>query len=189
MALPVFCSSGMISAVRWIYLFAIFLLLTLAGCASSGAINNASPILTGAPVSLDFALIETSSSLDDAEADGRSLNDKIIIGLRERQIFGSVTGNQLDVNSGGGIKVKTVITEIKKVSPGSRVWFGALAGQAEILVQVTVSDLTTGQQIQAFEVEGKSGASARSGTADAAIQQAAQRIVAQVVEITRRTSQ
>jgi len=54
---------------------------------------------------------------------------------------------------------------------------------------VTVSDLSSGKQIQTFAVEGISGGSARAGTTDEAIQQAAQIIVAEVLNITHQTSQ
>jgi uncharacterized lipoprotein YmbA len=174
--------------MRWIHLFATCLLMTFAGCASSDVITNASPIVTSAPVSLDLAVIETSTTLTAAEPFTQMLNDKIIIGLRETQIFNSVAETQPD-SSDDGIKVKAVITKIKNVSPDARAWFGSLAGQAEVSIHLTVSDLKTGKQIQTFETEGKSGASARAGTTDAAIQQTAQRIVAQIIEITRRTSQ
>jgi hypothetical protein len=174
--------------MRWIHLLATCLLMTFMGCASSGVITKASPISTSTPVSLDFALIQTSASSSAAEAFAPTLNDKIIIDLREKQIFNSVAENQPD-SSDEGIKVKAVITKIKDVSPDSRAWFGSLAGQAEIFIQLTVSDLKTGKQIQTFETEGKSGAYAKAGTTDAAIQLAAHQIVDQIIEITRRTSQ
>ena len=175
--------------MRWICLFSSCLLMTLVGCVSSGLIKNGGPVSTIRPVSLDFILVETSCSLPDVKTDGRLLNDNIITGLRDTQLFGSVTGNKEDINSGSGIKVKADIQEIKRVSPGARVWFGALAGNARVLVQVTVSDLNSGDQIQTFEVEGQSGASASAGTTDEAIQRAAQQVVAEVVRIRRQTSQ
>ena len=112
----------------------------------------------------------------------------LITGLHETQIFGSVSGNIADANSVGGIKIQANIAEISMVSHDARVWFGGLAGRARILVQVKVSDLNSGHQIQAFEVEGLSGGSARAGTTDEAIQQAVQRIVAETVKISRQTS-
>jgi hypothetical protein len=63
-----------------------------------------------------------------------------------------------------------------------------LAGQARILVHVTVSDLSSGNQIEVFEVEGKSGKSAFAGTTDEAIQLAAEQIVAKVVKLYSQTS-
>ncbi|MEJ0089891.1 MAG: hypothetical protein WDM80_09125 [Limisphaerales bacterium] len=84
------------------------------------------------------------------ESGERLLKDKLITGLRETQLFGTVTGNKEDVGSGNGIKIDARIKQIKMVSPNARVWFGALAGHARILVQVTVSDLSSGNQIQTF---------------------------------------
>ena len=41
----------------------LFVLLILTGCASSGLVQHASPIATGTPVSIDFAQVETSSTI------------------------------------------------------------------------------------------------------------------------------
>jgi hypothetical protein len=175
--------------MRWLFLFAISWPLALAGCASSGVVKNASPVATMRPVSLDFILVGTSSALPDTQTDGRLLNDKLIAGLRDAQLFGTVTGNKEDVNAGSGMKVTADILEIKRVSPDARTWLGALAGQARVLVRVTVSDLNSGDQIQAFDVEGKSGASATAGTTDEAMQLVAQQVVAEIIRISRQTSQ
>ena len=167
----------------------LFVLLGLLGCASSGRVRNATPILTSQPVSLDFVLVETSSSLNDLESEKRFLRESIITGLNERQIFGTVSGRKADVASGNGLKLKAEIREIKKVSDEARVWAGALAGRAQILIQVTVSDLISGKQIEAFEAEGKSGKSAGAGTTNEAIQQAANQVVAEMVKISMQTSE
>jgi hypothetical protein len=66
---------------------------------------------------------------------------------------------------------------------------GGLAGRARIVIQVTVTDLNSGNQIETFEVEGKSGKSAEAGTTDEAIQRAAEQVVAEMAEISSRTSQ
>ena len=176
-------------SMRWIYLFSSCCLLFLVGCASSGVVRETSRIATGTPVSLDFALVETSTSFNDSKTNGQLLNNEIVIQLRETQIFGTVSADQTDVSSGSGIRVKVDIKEMKSVSPDARTWFGGFAGRARIAVHVTVSDLISGKQIQTFEIEGESGASARSGTTNEAIQRAAQLIVAEVVKISRQTSQ
>ena len=69
-------------------------LLVLAGCASSsGLVKNASPIATNKLVSLDFILVETSSSLGDLEGEKRLLKNSIILGLKETGLFENVSGN------------------------------------------------------------------------------------------------
>ena len=183
---------GMSSAMKEALKLAapLLALLVLAGCASSsGLVKNASPIATNKPVSLDFVLVETSSSLSDLEGGKRLLNDSIIRGLRETSFFASVSGNRADTNSASGIKIRADVKEINKVSDSARVWMGGLAGQARIVVQVTVTDLNSGNLIETFEAEGKSGKSARAGTTDDAIQRAADQVVAEIVEIRSRTSQ
>ena len=165
-------------------------LLVLAGCASSsGLVKNASPIATNKLVSLDFILVETSSSLGDLEGEKRLLKNSIILGLKETGFFENVSGNEAGTNSVNGIKISADVKEIKKVSDNARTWFGGLAGQARIVVQVTVTDLNSGNRIQTFEAEGESGKSARAGTTDEAIQRAAEQVVAKIVEIRSRTSQ
>jgi hypothetical protein len=168
---------------------AALVLLTLAGCASSGVTRNATPLSASKPVSLDFVLVETSSSRGDLENEKRLFNNLVITGLKEAGFFGSVSGNKADVNPGSGIKISAEIEEIQKVSDNARLWMGALAGRARIVVQVSVTDLNSGNQIETFEAEGKSGKSAAAGTTDEAIERAAEQVVAEMVEISSRTSQ
>jgi ABC-type phosphate transport system substrate-binding protein len=166
----------------------LFLLLTLAGCASSGAIRQATPISTGIPVSVDFALIQTSTALTGSETETRLLNDLVISGLRSRGVFGDVDADPMAAGSSGGIKVAIKILEIKKISNDERQWAGALAGRARILVQATVSDLSSGKLVETFQAEGlSSGGSNLAGTTDEAVQRAAEQVVAEVIAISRRT--
>jgi hypothetical protein len=167
----------------------LFALLNLVGCASpSGVVKNDSPVLTNKLVSVDFIFVESTSSLGDLESEKHLLGDLIVSGLREKQWFPNVSGNIADGNSGGGIKVAADIKEIHKVSDNARAWTGALAGQARILVHVTVSDLSSGNQIEAFDVEGKAGKSAFAGTTYEAIQLAAGQIVAKVFKLYAQSS-
>jgi hypothetical protein len=170
----------------------LFVLLILTGCASSGLIQRASPIATGMPVSIDFALVETSSVPGDLEAENHLLNELIISDLRARGVFGEVGGEPAATGATNGIKIMVVIKEIKKISRSQREWGGPLAGRARILVEANVSDLSSGKLIEAFEAEGESsGGSNRgsnlAGTTEEAIQRAAEQVVAQVVKISSET--
>jgi len=165
------------------------LLLALTGCASSGAIRQATPISTGVPVSVDFALIQTSTALAGLEAETNLLNGLVISGLRGRGVFGDVDGNPAAAGSSGGVKVAIKILEIKTISNDERQWAGALAGRARILAQATVTDLSSGKPIETFQAEGlSSGGSNQAGITDEAVQQAAELIVAELVRISRQTA-
>lgn len=167
-----------------------FVLLTLAGCAApSGLVKNVSPVSLDKSVSLDFVKVETTSASGDLAAEKQLLNDLLVSGLRNTQLFTTVSGNKADAHSGGGIKITADIRDIHKVSDEARSWAGALAGQARIVVQVTVSDLSSGNQIETFEAEGKSGKSAFAGTTDEAIQRAAGQVVTEMVKINAQSSQ
>jgi hypothetical protein len=166
----------------------LFGLVTFTGCVSPEGIQHASPIATGTPVSVDFALVETSSALPGLEMEKSLLDELIISGLRGRNVFGDVDGNVPAAGTSSGIKIKVVIKEIKKISRDERNWAGALAGRARIVVEATVSDLSSGKRIEFFEVVGESsGGSNLAGTTDEAIEQAAGLVVAQVIEISRQT--
>jgi hypothetical protein len=168
----------------------LFALLIFSGCASpSGTVRNASPVLTGQPVSLDHIFVETSSSLAGLTAEKNLLNDSIITNLKETELFETVGGNKAAAVSGDGIKVAADIRKIKKVSDNAREWAGALAGQARIVVRVTISDLKSRSQIESFDVEGKSGKSAFAGTTEEAIERAAEQVAAEVVRLNARTGQ
>ena len=168
----------------------LFVLLILAGCAApSGTVRNASPVLTGQPVSLDHIFVESTSSLAGLAAEKNLLNDSIVTNLKETELFMTVGGKKADAISDNGIKVAADIRQIKKVSDNAREWAGALAGQACIVVHVTVSDLKSGDPIESFEVEGKSGKSAFAGTTEAAIEKAAEQVAAEVVRLNARTGQ
>ena len=175
--------------MRWFYLFAGCWLLAVAGCASTDAVKNATPVATHAPVSVDFVLVETSSSLTNLAMAQQLLQSKLITGLRATELFGTVSGDPTDTNATSGIKISARVHEVKAVSLGARVWFGGLAGQARVSAAVTISDLISGNQLQAFEVEGATGATAMAGTTDEAVERAAQLIVARVVALSRQTSE
>jgi len=163
-------------------------LLVLTGCASSGWVQHASPVAAGTPVSIDFALVETSSTVEGLEAEKHLLMELIVSNLRGHGIFDEVSADPAAAAAADGMKIKVVINEIRKVSHNQRVWAGAMAGRARIVVAVTVSDLNSGKPIETFEATGQSsGGSNLAGTTEEAIQRAAEQVVAQVIKISRQT--
>jgi hypothetical protein len=167
----------------------LFGLVILIGCASSGAIQHASPLATGTPVSIDFALVEISSAIGGLEIEKHQLDEFIVSDLRGHDIFDEVGDDPLAAGASTGIKIRVVIKEIRKVSRSEREWGGALAGRALILVEANVSDLSSGKRIETFEAQGESsGGSNLAGGTDEAIQRAAEQVVAQVIEISRQTA-
>lgn len=167
----------------------LFFLLALAGCASSGSIKQVTPISTSVPISVEFALIQTSTALAGLEAETHLLNDLVISSLRGREIFGDVDGDPAAAGSNSGIKVEIKILEIKKISRGEREWAGAMAGRARILVQATISDLNSGKPVETFKAEGlSSGGSNLAGTTNEALQRVAEQVVAELIRISRQTS-
>lgn len=164
-------------------------LLALAGCASSGFVQNASPITARKPFDLDLILVKTSSSLGGSEAEQAMLNDAIVSSLRDSHLFKKVSGNQAELGSGSGITINANIVAIKKISKDQRLWAGALAGRARIQIQVLVTDLNSGSQIETFEADAESsGGSALAGTTSEAIERAAVEVVGEVCKINSQTA-
>jgi hypothetical protein len=167
----------------------VFLTLIFSGCASSSSqVKLPAPVMKSKPTSLDFIDVTTASSFKNLDAEKKLLNESIISGLRQRLLFSDISGNQTNQSSSKGIKVLAQIKEITKVSDNARVWYGGLAGRARILVHVTVSDLSSGRQIEVFEVKGESGKSAFAGTTNEAIQQASEQVVAEVAKLNAQVS-
>lgn len=167
----------------------LLVLLTLAGCASSGRVRDPSPITASKPFDLDVILVKTSSSLGDLEAEKMKLNDRIVSALRETALFKQVSGNRAELDSGSGVTINADIIEIRKISKNRRLWAGAFAGRARIRVRVTVSDFNSGKQIETFEADGESsGGSALAGTTDEAIERAADQVVGEVLKINAQTA-
>jgi len=170
----------------------ILLLLAsfMAGCAApAGTVKKTSPLSISPSLSIDAILVETVSSSSGSDAERHRLADAILSGLNDTGLFKHVSTNRADVAGHNGVKVFADINEIKKVSDTARAWEGAWAGQTRILVQVTITDLTSGHPVETFSAEGQSGKSAWAGTTDEAIQEAAAQITAEVVKINAQTSQ
>ena len=162
------------------------------GCITpaTGVVKNESRISIGNPIDHNLALVETSSSITNANDEIKLMDAMVISGLQVAQKFGRVSGNIDAPNLSSGIKIYVDIKELYGVSNSERenlvkyvgpIFYG-LPGQARILVRVTLSDIKSGNQIQTFEVEGESST---ANATDQAVQKAAEQVVAEVVKIIR----
>jgi hypothetical protein len=105
-------------------------------------------------------------------------------------MFKAVSGSREEISTGSGIIIRANIQQIKKISKEKRLWEGAMAGRARIWVQVTVTDLNSGSQIETFEVYGESsGGSSQAGTTDEAIERVASVLAGEVLKINSQTAQ
>jgi len=169
---------------------ALFAALDFAGCAHSSAlVSPAWPALLRRAAAMDCMVVSTASALPRLQPEQAVFNDRVVSALRETSLFPSVEADRLTNGCGAGMKIHSEITAIKKVSDASRLWFGGLAGQARVVAQVTISDVGSGQTIETFTAEGRSGQSARSGTTDEAIQLAAEQVANEVLKINSLSAQ
>jgi len=153
----------------------IYTLFMINGCASNGALHLLQPLevnLTG----YESMVVSISSNFPGNEKS--QLESLIISKLRAKQLFEKVYSGEAAPNTDKALQMKGVIIEIKKVDAGSRMMLGALAGQARVLVNVSLIDLTANKIIGEFNAEGKSsGGSIFAGTTSQALDQAADQIV------------
>jgi len=169
---------------------ALFVAFDFAGCADSAALTSpARPALLRKAAALDCIVVSTASVLPQLQHEQAVFNDRVVSALRETSLFPNVEADRLTNGCGAGMIIHSEITAIKKVSDASRLWFGGLAGQARVVVQVTISDVDSGQLIETFEVEGRSGQSARAGTTDEAVQLAAEQVANEVLKINSLSAQ
>jgi len=165
----------------------------LAGCtthAPSHPVHLPTPVTTNdlTWVNFHFILVNATNTSPNLRSETSLLQDSIISGLRETGLFRNV--DQANTNAAAnGIKILASIHQITKVSAHSRVWFGGLAGKARAVVRVTVSDLTTGNPVDVFVVEGQTGASAWAGLTDEAVLRAAQQVVAEIARLDSQAAQ
>jgi hypothetical protein len=170
---------------------AIFLALLLAGCATSSPppVQLMTPVVSGQPASMNFVLVTTTNTLPDLQAETGQLQDAILSGLRETELFNEVETTNSNQTPTAGIRIAAFIKQITKVSDNSRQWFGGFAGKAQVVVRVTITNLMTGKNIEVFEVAGQTGASAWAGTTSEAIQQAAAKIVDEIKRLNSEAAQ
>jgi hypothetical protein len=175
---------------RFFVFAAIVILLGPTGCATSPhPVALPAPVVFGKPASLDFVLVNTTATLPDLQGETTQLQDSILSGLRETGLFANVEVLNTNQVQSGGIEVFAAIKQITKVSDKARLWYGGLAGKAEVVVQVSVSDLATGKRIEIFDVEGHTGAFAKAGTTGEAVQKAASGVVSEIVRLNAQTAQ
>ncbi|MEI6077884.1 MAG: hypothetical protein WCS94_20050 [Verrucomicrobiota bacterium] len=166
------------------YILALFLGLNWTGCASSGKVVSASQASLSKPGPAVNLVVVTTSSIPKSGEQVNLIEALTISGLSDSHKFTHVASTANSKISNGDTKVLLEIASLNKVSDDSRAWFGALAGQARILVKVTISDLVDGHQIQYFEVEGKSSAGfGWAGTTDQAIQKLVDQVVASILKL------
>ena len=168
----------------------IFLIAGLTGCATSPQVIKVPPtVVVGRPASLDFILVTTTNTLPDVQAETALLQDSILSGLRQTSLFPNIDTVAPKETPAAGIQITASITQITKVSNSARAWYGGLAGKAQVVALVKISDLASHQPIEEFGVEGHTGASARSGLTDEAVQLAAAQVVDEIKHLDAQAAQ
>ena len=166
-----------------------FILLMCFGCVSSHPVVLPPPVITGKPDAVDVIVVTTTNSIPGVEGETRILHDTLVSSLRETGIFIEVPGDTITNTAASGLKVSAGIIRLNKVSANARDWFGGVAGDAQVVVQVKVSDLATGRVLEEFQAYGHTGTSPGAGTTYVAIEAAAANAVSQITALCAKAAQ
>lgn len=156
----------------------IFLLLSffIGGCASTGSIKSNIPVPSQANLSGYKTLkVSVSSDVPECSREIKELEMQTLLKIREINHFKEILNNPSISDS--DLELKANIVKIRKISQGSRLLLGALAGQSGIIVNAELIDKSNQKKLCEFSVEGKSsGGTVFAGTTSQAIERAAEQI-------------
>lgn len=152
----------------------------VSGCASRG---NQFTELT--PVSVEISKYKkiTVSPSKDApqlltEVERSMLTSKIIQNLKNSDLFFDIRKVSLEKPDWGDLKIEYREVSVKKVSSAERVMLGIMAGQAELVLEVSLIEKSTGNVVGKAKIVGKSdNGSIFSGGTNDAIDEAAKGVV------------
>lgn len=141
-------------------------LLILAACSSSGKLEllqaKTAPIPPGKSVSLTV----TSSQTEDADRMVQRLRAELFGRLVSEAVFKQV----LQPGENGDYSMKIQVLNAEVVSQGARIFFGVLAGANKLRTTVRLVEVSSGQVVTEFDVDGESAShpfSTESGLDDA----------------------
>ena len=169
------------SVAPWLCGACLFLLI--AGCASTGSIRNSGPTLGDRFAHYDSVVLETICELPNSESQRQLLHSLVASGLQQSGSYRRVTGVLPADDSASYLKVTERVAKLGKVTDVARVLVGALAGRADVVVDVDLTAGQTGAQSEHFQAIGKSSAGwVGAGTTDQALQRVAEQIVAEILK-------
>ncbi len=152
-------------------------ILLVAGCASTGTIQQTAPItvkLSG----YKTMLFRVSSDVPESSQEVVHFESMTVAKLRERGLFEKVIAGSASPNAKADLRADAEIVKLKKVGSGARVMLGAFAGRAGMAVEVKLTDVKTGKNLGVFKAEGKSsGGTVFAGNTGQAVERIAEQIV------------
>ena len=150
----------------------VMLMMGLLGCASTSTVNTAMAH-TVSLGSFKTLSVDVQTKVEDSEKEAKTFREILTSELKKRNKMEVIDGNQQTQ-----LNLSATITNLNKVGGASRIFLGALAGQASVDVDVVLKD-AKGNVVSQFAVNGKSsGGTIFAGTTDQALEKAAAQIAA-----------
>ncbi len=154
-------------------------LLFCAGCAATAA----------GSLKVDYQSAATLSNVGNLEVDVRcetpaaepeksKIIDAVVMRLRNLAVFKKVySAEQASPEDIADLKLNVRVTNIKRVTKASRLWFGSMAGQGRIKANIELFDLLANIKVRQATVEGVTSiGTAFSGSTEEAIDKLAEAI-------------
>ncbi len=156
--------------------FLLIISMVLISCASS-QITAEQPLSVGLNTYKNFALSVESMVTEDVEKELSDLRGLVLSKVMSLNVFDQVfllDDRELPENT---LLLKIIITDIRKVSSGSRLWLGAFAGEAYMTNKLLFIDALTNEKLGEYSVTGQSGSTAYAGGTNEAIEKTLEAIV------------
>lgn len=146
----------------------VVLLAFLIACAASSTMVPEQPLATSLKAYTNFILSVESEVTEDVEKELNDLRGLVLSKVMSLNVFDKVQLQEDAESEEGTLLVDVKITDIRKVSKGTRFWLGAFAGQASMTTRLLFADAFTGDRLGIYTVTGSSGGMGYSGgTSDA----------------------
>ena len=114
---------------------------------------------------------------EDIDEEIGDLEQRVVSGLNNQSAFERALLGTCTDTCTNALNVVAVITDIRKVSQGSRLFGGAFAGKASMTADVVFLDAVRGDTLAVYSVTGKSGGTGFSGGTESAVSQTAKAII------------
>ncbi len=156
----------------------IMSLLSIAGCAASA----------GGTLKVDYPSAANLSNVGNlevivrcetsqAEKEKGPIETAVVMRLRNLAVFKKVYLAPGSAGETPDLRLTVVVTNIKRVTKASRLWFGSMAGQGKIKANIELYDLQSNLKVRQATVEGvTSNGTVFSGSTDEAIDKLAEAI-------------
>lgn len=171
-----------VAPIRITLLF--FYLAMAVGCTPTGSLTKTKPYDFN-PKHYRTVMIKVSASENDSDTpkDIDLFEDILFRKIKDKKLFPKVIKGSNSSQDRSDLIINAELLRTKHISRKMEFWFGALAGRAEVIVNIDLVDQASEKNMATFRVSGESaGGSILAGTTEEAFNQAVDRVIAFIMK-------